>query len=77
MILDRFQELMKLTNEERAQLSHELSRTVNTDEPITDPEIIGAMERNMEAYRQDPSLGREWSEVRTELRAQYIDGPRG
>ncbi len=74
MILERFPELLKLTETERRQLSTELSNTLFTDEPVTDPEIVAELERRMEEYRRDPSLGRPWSEVRKELREKYIEG---
>ena len=68
MILERFPELLKLSDDERIQLSEELSGTVFLDEPVTDPAIIAELERRMEEYRRDPSLGRPWSEVRARVR---------
>ena len=72
MIIERFPELQKLSEEERIQLCAELGGIIFFDEPVTDPELIAAFERQMEEYRRDPSLGRPWSEVRKELRAKYL-----
>lgn len=72
MIIERFPELQKLTQEERALLCAELGGIIYIDEPVTDPDIIAELDRRMDAYRKDPSLGRPWSEVRKELRAKYL-----
>ena len=73
MILERFPELQQLTREERTLLCAELGGIIFIDEPITDPEIIAAMDRKMDEYHRDTSLGRPWSEIRKELRAKYLD----
>lgn len=72
MIIERFPELQKLTQEERALLCAELGGIIYIDEPVTDPDIIAELDRRMDAYRKDPSLGRPWSEVRKALRAKYL-----
>lgn len=72
MIIERFPELQKLTQEERALLCAELGGVIYIDEPVTDPDIIAELDRRMDAYRKNPSLGRPWSEVRKELRAKYL-----
>lgn len=72
MILERFPELLKLSEDERIQLSEELSDTVFLDEPVTDPLIVAELERRMEEYRRDPSLGKPWSEVRARLRETFV-----
>lgn len=75
MILERFPELLKLSDAERLQLCTELSGTLFTDERITDPGIIAVMERNMETYRRDPAQGKPWSDVRAKARAMAAEGP--
>ena len=75
MIIERFPELQKLTPEERTLLCAELGGIIYIDEPVTDPDIIAELDRRMDAYRKDPSLGRPWSEVRKELRAKYLKEP--
>ncbi len=75
MIIERFPELQKLTREERTLLCAELGGVIFIDEPVTDPDIIAELDRRMDAYRKDPSLGRPWSEVRKELRAKYLKEP--
>ena len=75
MIIERFPELLKLSEDERIQLSEELSETVFLDEPVTDPLIIAELERQMEEYRRDSSLGRPWSGVRDRLRASLVNRP--
>ena len=74
MIIERFPELLNLSDEERIQLSDELTETVFIDEPVTDPEIIKLLEARQAEYRRDPSTARPWSEVRKELRTRYIEG---
>ena len=72
MILERFPELLKLTDEERRQLADELSGTTFIDEPVTDPEIIKLMKQRQAEYRRDPSTARPFGDVLAELRAKYI-----
>ena len=75
MIIERFPELQKLTEDERIQLCAELGGIIFLDEPVTDPGLIAVFERQMEDYRRDPSLGKPWSEVRKQLRAKYLKNP--
>jgi putative addiction module component (TIGR02574 family) len=75
MILERFPELLKLSEVERLQLCTELSGTLFSDEEVTDPVLIAELDRRMEEYRRDPSTGRPWSEVRKELREKYLQAP--
>jgi putative addiction module component (TIGR02574 family) len=71
MIIERFPELMKLSEEEKWQLSCELTGHVFIDEPVTDPEIIAELDRRWQEYLRDPSTARPWSEVRKELQEKY------
>lgn len=72
MIIERFPELLKLSEEERRQLSAELAGFSFIDEPVTDPEIIAALDRRWQEYLRDPSTARPWSEVRKEAREKYL-----
>jgi len=72
MILERFPELLKLSETERLQLLTELRGTLFSDEVLVDPVIVAELERRMEEYRRDPSIARPWSEVRKELREKYL-----
>ena len=72
MILERFPELLKLSDAERLQLCTELSGTLFVDEPVADPAVVAELDRRMEEYRRDPSTARPWSEIRKELREKYI-----
>jgi putative addiction module component (TIGR02574 family) len=72
MILERFPELLKLSEPERLQLLTELRGTILSDEPVVDPAIVAELERRMEEYRRDPSTARPWTEVRKELREKYL-----
>jgi hypothetical protein len=73
MILERFREILKLSDDERLQLYSELGATLFIDEPVTDPEIIADCERRYAEYLRDPSTGRPAGEVLAELRAKYIE----
>ena len=74
MILERFPELLKLSEIERLQLCTELSGTLFSDQAVTDPALLAELERRMEEYRRDPSTARPWTEVRKELREKYLQG---
>ena len=67
MIIERFPELLALSDEEKWQLSCELNGHIFLDEPVTDPEIIAELDRRWQEYLRDPSTARPWSEVREEL----------
>jgi hypothetical protein len=67
MIIERFPELLKLTEEEKRQLRSELGAALFLDEPVTDPEVIAMLDRRWQEYLRDPSTARPWSEVRKEL----------
>ena len=75
MILERFPELLKLSDDERVQLYSELGDTLFIDEPVTDPLIIAELDRRMEEYRRDPSTAKPWAEVREQLRKKYLQNP--
>jgi putative addiction module component (TIGR02574 family) len=72
MILERFPEILRLSDDDRLQLYTELGDTLFVDEPVTDPEIIAELNRRMEEYRRNPSTARPWSVVREELRKKYL-----
>jgi putative addiction module component (TIGR02574 family) len=71
MILERFPELLKLSELERLQLLTELRETILSDESVVDPAIVAELERRMEEYRRNPNTARPWAEVRKELRERY------
>ena len=75
MILERFPELLKLSDEERVQLYSELGDTFFIDEAVTDPVIIAELDRRMKEYRRDPSKAKPWAEVREQLRKKYLQKP--
>ena len=68
MILERFPEIMQLSQEERRQLNSELSELV-LDELEADPNFIAELDRRMEEYRRDPSTGRTWEQVKAGIAA--------
>ena len=72
MIIERFPELEKLTQEERALLCAELGGIIYIDEPVTDPIIIAELARRWEEYLRDPSTAKPWSQVRKEAREKYL-----
>ena len=72
MIIERFPELLKLSEDERWQLSCELSGHAFIDEPVTDPAIIAELDRRWQDYLRDPSTARPWSDVRKELQKKYL-----
>ncbi len=74
MILERFPELLKLSEDEKQQLCSELRGTFFIDEPVTDPDLIAILEARHQHYLAHPETARPWSEVRAELRAKYIEG---
>ena len=74
MILERFPELLKLSEEERIRLSNELADTVSFDaetgEP--DPALVAELDRRWEDYLRDPSTAKPAEQLLAELREKYI-----
>lgn len=74
MIIERFPELLKLSEEERIRLSDELAGTVFIDpgpaEP--DPALLAELNRRWEDYLRDPSSARPAEQVLAELREKYL-----
>lgn len=65
-------EIMRLTPEERRELSDELNATVAEDEDfILTPEQKAEIDRRIEEHERDPSSAMPWEEVRDRLRARY------
>jgi putative addiction module component (TIGR02574 family) len=65
-------EIMRLTPEERRELSDQLNATVAEDEDFAlTPEQMAEIDRRIEEHRRDPSSAVPWEEVRDTLRARY------
>ena len=74
MILDRFPELLKLSDEDRVRLSDELAETVFVDVGTADPDpaLLAELDRRWEAYLRNPSTAKPAAQVLAELRAKYL-----
>ena len=77
MILERFPELLKLSDDERVQLSDELAETVFVDVGFADPDpaLVAELDRRWQDYLRDPSTARPAAEVLAELRGKYLSKP--
>jgi putative addiction module component (TIGR02574 family) len=65
-------EIMRLTPEERRELSDQLNDTVAQDEDFAlAPEQMAEIDRRIEEHKRDPSSAVPWEEVRDRLRARY------
>jgi hypothetical protein len=75
MILERFPEIQKLTQEELTQLRGELDDLLvgPVDDVVNDPAILALLEHRHAEYLRDPSTARPAEEVLARLRAKYID----
>ena len=74
MILERFPELLKLSDEDRVRLSDELAETVFVDVGAADPDpaLLAELDRRWEEYLRDPSTAKPAAQVLAELRAKYL-----
>jgi hypothetical protein len=72
MIIERFPELLQLSEEERWQLSCELAGHAFIDEAVADPLIIAKLDQRWREYLRDPNTARPWSQVRKELQERHL-----
>ncbi len=75
MIMERLPELKTWSDYDKWQLVEELEAELTgqhhdvTEIPEVKEKLVAWMNKQLEAYRADPSLGSPWSEVRKRLTA--------
>jgi putative addiction module component (TIGR02574 family) len=56
---------LQLSEKERALIAHELLATLSPDVPdLEDDELEAELDRRLDEYRRDPTIGTEWSQIR-------------
>ena len=71
MILDRFPELLALSETEKLQLAEELYGTVLKKLPhLSEDEIHAELEQSVEEYRRDPATASDWQQVKARILAR-------
>jgi len=71
MIIERIPDIMKLSKAEQAELYGELADLLARDDAWNElsPEVIAEFDRQMDEYRNDPSTGRTWEQVKAKIAA--------
>ena len=68
MILDRFPELLALSETEKLQLAEELYGEALKELPhLSDDEIHAELERSADEYRRDPTSVSDWQTVKARI----------
>ncbi len=71
MIIERIPDIMKLSPTEQAELYGELGDLLAREDAWhkLSSEVVDELDREMEEYRNDPSSGRSWDQVKAKIAA--------
>lgn len=71
MILDRFSELLSLSESEKLQLAEELYGAALKELPhLSDDKIHAELERGLDEYHREPASASDWQQVKARLLAR-------